>query len=371
MKTPTLSPLIEDLAQRGGSDLHVVAGAPPMVRVKGELVPLRDQAFTDAEAARMLEEVLPARDRARTLDDTGLDFIHEHAQAPGAGGAARTLRLRVSASRGAAGIAMALRPLPPRALALAELGCPEVLWRLADRKAGLVLVSGAAGSGRTTTVGAMIDHVNKTRACNILTIEQPVEILHEPLRSHVTHREIGRDAPSFAAAIAGARREDADVVVVGDLRDARAIRAALELAGSGVLVLATSLATGAAAAVEGLIARLPASEEEEARALLSVTLVGVVTQQLLRTADGSSRVAVFEILLCSAAAGALIRERDTAELGAVMRAGQSAGMQTIEVALERLLTLGRISPEIALEAANDREAISKVVGQIRPDLVLA
>jgi len=354
-----IDPLLEDLVARGGTALHVAASCPPMIRVRGELVALRDAPIEPAHMADMLFELLPPEGARRIKDELDFDFSWAHGDRG---------RFRVNCYHKRHGLSAVFQLIPNRVLSLAELGCPEVLWRLADKRSGLILVTGPAGAGKTTTMAAMVDHINKTRAGHIVTIESPLELLHEPLRSHVTHREIGRDAPTFEAALESASHENADVVLASDLRAPEAMRRALELACSGVLVIGSGFPGGAASTLERVVASFGAEEQPHVRGLLAESLAGTVTQQMLRTADGKGRLTAYEILIGTPAVSVLIHEGKVNQLASVMQAGQGVGMQTMEMSLERLMTAGRVAPEAALERAYDRETFARVVSRLRPDL---
>lgn len=351
--------LFDELIKRGATDLHLAGGCPPLVRIRGELVPLRDAALDKREVAEMVHELLSPAQRAKLDVEGELCFGHAHREAA---------RLRASCFQKSTGLGATFRLVPPRIVALAELGCPDSVAKLADRRSGLVVVAGPKGSGKSTAVSSMIDHVNKTRACHVLTIEEPIEVVHEPLRAQITQREVGEHAPSQAAALASARRENADVVVVDGLEGAPAIKLALELVGSGVLVLATVSANGVLAAVESMVHAFPAEERARIRGVLADALAGIVSLQILRTADNKARVAVYEVLVGGLATQPLLREGKMQELAAAMEAGQSQGMQTMDMALERLLQAGRITAEAALDRAVDKEGFAHVVARLRPDL---
>jgi twitching motility protein PilT len=351
--------LFDDLVKRGGSDLHLAVGYPPMARVRGDLVALREATFDATELDETLNELLSPLQRARFASELDLDFAHTHKG---------TARFRANYFSKSSGIAAVFRLVPTRVLTLAELGCPEVLWRLADRRAGLVIVSGPAGSGKSTTLAAMVDHINKTRACHILTIEDPIEFVHEPLRAQSTHREVGVHTPRFTPAMRTAGRQNPEVVLVGELRTPEALKVALQLASSGILVFATARTNGAAPTIERMVSSFPGDEQVQVRGMVAESLVGLVAQQLLRTADGKARVAVHEVLVGSPTVSALIREGKTAQLASVMQSGHAQGMQTMDMALERLLTQGKIAAEDALDRAVDREMFAQVIARVRPDL---
>jgi twitching motility protein PilT len=209
----------------------------------------------------------------------------------------------------------------------------------------------------------MLDHINRNRACHILTIEDPVEFVHQPARAQVTHREVGPDAGSFAAAIRSAGREDADVILIGELRTNETMKLALQMASSGTLVFGTVHTNSAPATIDRIVNAFPAEEQPQVRGMLAESLVGIVAQQLLRTADGKRRIAAHEILIGSAALASMIRENKTFMIPNVMQAGQAAGMQTMDMALERFVREGQISPETALEKAADKESFLRFLKQ--------
>ncbi len=283
---PKIDALFDELVKRGGSDLHLGAGYPPLARVRGELVALREAPLEGRELEEILVELLTPAQRARLAGRPRSRF---RARPPG------TARFRANYFNKSRASARSSASCRTRVLTLAELGCPEVLWRLADRRAGLVLVSGPTGSGKSTTLAAMIDHINRTRACHILTIEDPIEFVHEPLRAQITHREVGVHAPSFAAAMRSAGRENPDVVLVGELRTTETMKLALQLASSGdPRVRDRAARTAPRATIERIVNAFPADEQPQVRGMLAECLVGIVAQQLLRTADGKGRVAVHE-----------------------------------------------------------------------------
>ena len=356
---PKLDALFDDVIKRGGSDLHLAVGYPPFARVRGELVALREGIVEAKDLEEVLFELLtpPLKDRFSSSFD--LDFTHPHRD---------VARFRANYFHKTTGLGAVFRLVPNRVLSLAELACPEVLWRLADRRGGLILVTGPTGAGKSTTLAAMINHINKTRACHILTIERPIEFVHEPLRAQITQREVGLHASSYAAALRAAGRDNADVVLVSELTTNEEIKVALQLASNGVLVFATTNTNGAAATLDRIVNAFAADEQPHIRGILAESLAGVISQQLLRTSDNKSRVAVHEILVGGSQVSALVREGKVSQLAGVMQAGQAQGMQTLDMALERLVTGNRIAAEAALERAVDKEAFAQVIARVRPDL---
>jgi twitching motility protein PilT len=352
--------IFEDLIKRGGSDLHLAVNQPPLARVRGEIVALREAVLSAKELEDMLLELVTPAQRARLAADLDLDLSVSYKE---------VARFRASYYVKHSGIAAAFRAIPSRVPSLAELGCPEVLWRLADRPRGLVLLAGPSSNGKTTTMSAMVDHINKTRACHVLTLENPIEFVHESLRAQITQREVGVHAPTMTGALKAAARENADVVVISELTSAEEIELALRLASDGLLVLATYQASGAAATLDRLVDAFEPAAQSRIRSLIAECLAGVVVQHLVRSADGKGRVAVHEIVVADASIVALLKQGKTDGLSQSMKAGAALGMQTLDAGLERLLGASKITPEAALERSIDREAIARIVARVRPDLV--
>jgi len=342
--------LFDALLAAGGSDLHLGVGYPPLLRVRGELVAQREAPVTPPEMEALLFEILAPEQHAVITGQLDLDFAYAYGD---------KARFRANYLYKTSGLGAVFRTIPTRVLTLDELRCPPVLRTLSDRRSGLVLVTGPTGSGKSTTLAAMIDHINKTRACHVLTIEDPVEFVHQPQKAQITHREIGRDASSYAHAIRSAGREDPNVILIGELRTNETMKLALQLASFGILVFATVHTNSAAATIDRIVNAFPADEQPQVRGMLAESLAGIVAQQLLRTADGKRRVAVHEILVGSPALAAMIRENKTFQVPSLMQSGQSQGMQTMDMALERYVRDKTISVEAALEKAIDKESFTK------------
>jgi twitching motility protein PilT len=348
--------LFERLLELGGSDLHLSVDYPPLARARGDLVPLRDSPLTRDEIRTLLFELLEPAQKTKIEEELDLDFAHSFAD---------KARFRASYFHKVSGLAAVFRTIPTRIRTLAELGTPEVVRKLAERRSGLVLVTGPTGSGKSTTLAAMLRHINETRPCHILTVEDPVEFVHEPIKAQVSHREVGRDADSFVSAIRSAGREDPNVILIGELRGSETMKLALQLASFGVLVFATVHTNSAPATIDRFINVFSADEQPQVRGMLAECLAGIVAQQLVKTADGKGRVAALEILIGSSGVAAMIREGKTFQITSVMQGGQAQGMQTMDMALERLLLEKRILPDEAFEVANDKEAFQKVLAKLR------
>jgi twitching motility protein PilT len=302
------------------------------------------------ELTGLLSEILSPEARARITSELDLDFVHAYGD---------RARFRVHCFHKATGLAAVFHRVPSQVVSLEEAGCPDVVRRIGERRCGLVLCAGPAGSGKSTTLAALVDHLNQIRACHILAVESPVEIVHAPVRAHVVHREVGPDVPSFAAAIRGAAREDVDVLLVGDLAGEETLLAALELALSGALVLGALTCDGAAHAIDAVVHAFREEDRARVRGMLAEALVAVVAQELVHRADGAGLVAAHEILLGSAALASMIRDERSADIPSLMQAGTAVGMQTKDLALERLYQLGLVTAEEALERALDKGSFQK------------
>jgi twitching motility protein PilT len=343
--------LFDQLLDKGGSDLHLAAGYPPTIRVRGLLEPLDEPVLDTATLEALMYEIVEGHRRHDFEARGDLDFAYAYGS---------KARFRANYLKKTTGIGAVFRTIPGKIPTAEALGLPEAVVRLADRPSGLVLVTGPTGSGKSTTLAALIAQINRTRDGHILTIEDPVEFVHEPIRCQVTHREVGVDTPSFADAIRSAGRENADVILVGELRGQETMRLALQLASFGVLVFATVHTNSAPATIDRFVNAFPAGQQPAIRGMLSDALAGIVAQQLVRTEDGSRRVAVHEILISNTGVSAAIRESKTAMIPSLIQGGRRAGMQTMDSALEKLVEAGTISAADALDKALDKQSFSKI-----------
>lgn len=357
---PAIDALFDELIKRGGSDLHLAVNQSPLCRVRGEIAVLREAPVSAKELEEMLLELVTPAQRNRLASDLDLDVSIAHSE---------SARFRASLFVKHPGIAATFRLVPIRVPSLSELGCPEAFWKLADRRSGLLIVAGPASNGKTTTSAALIDHINKTRACHVVTTESPVEFVHEPLRAQISQYEVGTHVPSVAVALRHAARDNADVVFVSELGSPEDIELALSLAADGALVITNMATSGAAAALDRLLRSFPADRQNRCRGLLADALAGIVVQHLVRGVDGKSRAAVHEIAVGTPEVSALIRENDLESLAPILKAGTN-GMQSLDSGLERLLLGGKISPEVALERAIDKEAIARIVARARPEALV-
>ena len=352
----SLFPLLQEALHRGASDLHLAAGRPPMLRIHGDLLHLGHRPLAADAVSALLQPLISGAHRTGTPSGPGTASL-----APSGANPAQDLdfalelpglsRFRVHVFEQRRGPAAVIRVVPSAIRSLASLQAPSVLADLALRPHGLVLVVGPTGSGKSTTLAALLDHRNRSHPGHILTIEDPIEFVHESQLSLVNQREVGRHTPSFEAALRSALREDPDVILLGELRDGPSMRLALTAAETGHLVLATLHASSAVQAVDRVVDVFEASEKALVRTQLSESLQGVVSQVLCKTADGRDRVAAWEVLVGTPAVAHLIRENKGAQLVSVMQSGSSQGMQTLDQHLAQLAHSGRITADEARRLA--------------------
>lgn len=346
-----LTDLFEELYAREGSDVHIAPGYPPTLRVRGELVPVGDTRLTAEDAEAMLLPLLKSHHRL-AFDATGdLDWAYQYDTRG---------RFRVSFFRKTTGIGGVFRSIPSHIATLDDLAVPPGIRKLVDVRSGLVLVTGPTGSGKTTTLAAIIDQINRTRPARILTIEDPIEFVHKSRRSIVTHKEIGEHVPNFVEAIRSASRENPDVILVGELRDSETMKAALQLASFGILIFASVHTNSAAATIDRYINAFSADQQPQIRGLLAESLAGIIAQQLVRRADGHGRIAVHEILFSSIALAGLIREAKPQQIPGLIQSGLSEGMQPMDWAIERAVASGAITAQDGLEKALDKDTFARL-----------
>ncbi len=338
----TLGRYLQLVWDRGASDLHLTAGYPPVLRIDGQLVPIEgEQRLMPPDVARMIRSMFTEDHWAVYLEKKQLDFSFSY---QGLG------RFRGNAYQQRGAAALALRGIPYGIKTLDDLKAPAGIHTLLNQPYGLVLCVGPTGSGKSTTLAAMIDEINETRACHILTIEDPIEYLHRHKKSLVNQREVGEDTPTFADGLKAALREDPDVILVGEMRDLESISIALSLAETGHLVFATLHTNDASQALDRIIDVFPAERRDQIQVQLAGSLQGVVSQRLLHSMAGG-RVAAFEVLMANDAIRNLIREGKTRQIRNVITTARIDGMQTMEHDLNRLIAAGLISPEVGLAAA--------------------
>jgi twitching motility protein PilT len=343
--------LLIEILQKKGSDLHFIAGDPPRIRLFGDLTELRPDRLEPKFVQEALYEIMPkpALDRFESKD--GADFAYTLAQHG---------RFRVNVMRQLNGVGAVFRAIPSKAVTLDQLNMPEAVRQMCRANNGLILVTGKTGSGKSTTLAAMIDDINRREKGHILTIEDPIEFVHERQNCLVSQREIGVHSPSFAAALHSALREDPDVILVGELRDYETMSIAVTAAEMGILVMGTLHTNGAAQTVDRMVNVFPADKQAHVRTMLSTSLRGVVSQQLLQRADKQGRVAALEILVNTPAAGNLIRQGKLDQLENVMQSGAQFGMRTMDSAIQYLLDHRQI---------NGREAYKKAINKVKFEAV--
>ena len=340
---------------QGASDLHLASGNLPALRVKGELERVNYHNLEHDELCELLFEITP-EDKRKQFEESGdLDFAYE---LPGIG------RFRGNYFMQSNGVAAVFRQIPSEILTMEQLGLPQIVKRFATLEKGLVLVTGPTGSGKSTTLAAIVDYANKHRRDHIITIEDPVEFQHRSRNCIINHREVHRDTKSFSAALRGALREDPDIILVGELRDRTTISLALEAASTGHLVIATLHTQSASKTVHRIIEVYPAEQQEGVRSLLAETLKGVMAQTLLKRLDNRGRVAAIEILVGTPAVATMIREDKTYQLPTVMQTGRKYGMIYGDDALEDLVRQRMIAPEDAFEHAEEKERFVRYMKRV-------
>jgi twitching motility protein PilT len=324
--------------KNNASDLHLSVNNPPILRVNGDIIPLKMTPLTSDDVRQLLYSIMNEQQRADYERDFEIDFSLSFTD---------NMRFRVNAFNTLAGPAAVLRKIPTKVPTLDELGTPEVFKRLTELHKGLILVTGPTGSGKSTTLAAMVNHINATYPKHILTIEDPVEFVHQSQKSIVNQREIGASTQSFSKALKSALREDPDVILVGELRDLETIQLAITAAETGHLVLGTLHTNSAPKTIDRIIDVFPAQDKEMVRSMLSVSLEAIITQALVKRADGAGRVAVYEILITTPAIRNLVRENKVPQIASMMQIGSKLGMITMKDAAYALLNDGVITQETA------------------------
>jgi twitching motility protein PilT len=332
--------------EQGASDLHLVTGQQPIIRINGELTRIKYKILENDPLKEMLYEIAP-EEKVKLFEETGdVDFAYE---IPG------LARYRANFFDQKYGIAAVFREIPSEILTCEQLGLPPVVRKLASLPRGLVLVTGPTGSGKSTTLAAIIDEANRTRKDHIITVEDPIEFVHRSKEAVVNHREVGLHTRSFSAALRGALREDPDIILVGEMRDLETISLAIEAASTGHLVFATLHTSSAAKTVDRIIEVFPANQQEQIRNTLSDGLRAVIAQNLFKRIDKKGRCAALEIMIAIPAIRNLIREAKTFQIPSSMQTGKKYGMQTLDDAIMDLLKAKRISADDAYAKCNNKE----------------
>jgi twitching motility protein PilT len=353
MAPPTLHQLLKAMLDKGASDLHLTTGSSPQLRIDGELVPLRTEALTPVDTKQLCYSILTDAQKLRFEEDQELDLSF------GVKNLAR-FRANVYMQRGA--VAGAFRLVPFNIIPLEELGLPPVVSELCEKPRGLVLVTGPTGSGKSTTLASMLDRINQRHRAHIITIEDPIEYLHPHKSSLVNQREIGSDSQSFKRALKYILRQDPDVVLIGEMRDLETIEAALTIAETGHLALATLHTNSAVQSINRIVDVFPPHQQSQIRAVLAFVLEGVVSQALIPRATGSGRVLCAEVMVPNSAIRNLIREDKLHQVYSQMQIGQSKyGMQTMNQSLTELFTRRLISLEEAMGRSSDTDELKTMI----------
>jgi twitching motility protein PilT len=331
--------------EQGASDLHLVSGQQPVIRMRGDMERVKYNVLENDTLKKMLYEITPEH-KIKIFEETGdIDFAYE---VPG------LARYRANFFQQKYGVAAVFREIPSKILTAEQLGLPQVITKLASLPRGLVLVTGPTGSGKSTTLAAIIDEANRTRKDHIITIEDPIEFVHESKSCIVNHREVGSHTKTFTAALRGALREDPDIILVGELRDLETISLAIEAASTGHLVFGTLHTTSAAKTVDRVIEVFPSEEQAQIRSTLADGLRAVVAQVLFKRIDKSGRCAALEIMIATPAVRNLIRESKTFQIPSMIQTGKKYGMQTLDDSIMTLMQKGWISPDEAYTKSNDK-----------------
>jgi twitching motility protein PilT len=337
--------LFRAMSAMGGSDLHLEEGRKPKARVHGDLMDMASDAISHDQMEKMLGEISGPERWAKFLSGGDLDFAYAMGD---------EARFRANYLKQFTGYGAVFRIIPSKVLSLEDLGTPEVFKSFGDMTSGLVVVTGPTGSGKSTTLAAIIDYINSNYCRKIITIEEPVEFVHVSKKSIIIHREVGSDTDSFKAGLKGGLKSDVNIILVGEMRDRETVELALTAAEMGILVFGTLHTNSAAKTIDRIIDVFPAMKKNQIRSLLANSLKGVIAQQLLKSADGTRRWAAHEILLTCSALPGIIRSGETIKLGSVMQTNRQAGMQTLDDCLMDMVKTGKVSMDAAFMKALDK-----------------
>ena len=348
------------VAEQGASDLHFHAGNVPIVRHEGELMPLPFRVLSEVETGRFLLELLGDEQRAQFEKTQEADLVYS---------IEGVARFRVNIFVQSQGLGAVFRVIPNKVPTLEELNLPPAVKRLTQLSNGLVLVTGPTGSGKSTTLAAMVDEINKSSQRHVISIEDPIEFLHKPIKSAITQRQVGKHAESFSSALRSALRESPDVLVVGEMRDLETIQLAISAAETGVLVIGTLHSNSASKAIDRIMDVIPEESRDQVRSTLSVLLRGVISQHLAKHASGEGRVAVMEVLVQSYAVSNLIRENKVFQIDGYLDTASydGSGMQSLDACLFKLLKQGEVTLDEALKLANQPESLKRLAAELPED----
>lgn len=345
---PTIEEMLRIAKEAGASDLHITVGVPPKMRVNGKLLTMNFDKMLPNDTRQLLTEI---------MNEKQLAYFEERGEHDMSFSIPNLGRYRVNAYKQRGSVAIALRLVGTRVPSPEELGVPDSVIDLYQRKRGLVLVTGPTGSGKSTTLAAIIDKINNNRECHVITLEDPIEYLHQHKLSMVNQREIGLDSQSYANALRAALREDPDVILVGEMRDFETISVAITAAETGHLVLSTLHTIGAASTVDRIIDVFPPHQQQQVRVQFANVLEAVISQQLIPKADDSGRVAAFEVLHANQAVRNLIRESKSHQLKTIMQTNRKMGMITMDEAIQQLYMEKKITREMAIQFAQDPDTL--------------
>ncbi|MDD3154747.1 MAG: type IV pilus twitching motility protein PilT [Victivallaceae bacterium] len=350
---PYIDYYLQFMIDNKASDVHLSSNAPAIYRIDGEIIFTESEPLTSDQIQQMAWEIMPERNQTQFMECNDTDLAYSILSGD---------RFRVNVFRDLNGVGIVIRLIPSKILTFEDLRLPPVVRDFCTMNKGLVLVTGPTGSGKSTTLAAMVDYINRTRTDHIITIEDPIEFVHKSQKCLVNHREVGRHTNSFSAALRAALREDPDIVLVGEMRDLETVEIAIETAETGHLVFGTLHTTTAASTVDRIIQQFPANRQEQIRAMLSTSLKGVVAQTLLRKKQGG-RVAALEIMVVNSAISALIRENKVYQIPSTMQTGHKLGMKTLNAALLDLVKSGLVNVEDAVQKSIDRADLKVLFDQ--------
>jgi len=335
----------------GGSDLHMAVGSPPLIRVNGELIPLKGEPLPPKQNLEMALEILDERQQKILREKKDLDFSYEIPSIS---------RFRANVYLQRKGVDLVFRAIPTRIPTVSELGFPSVIEEFAQRRQGIILVTGPGGCGKSTTQAAILNLINETREEHIITVEDPIEFVHHDKKCLVNQRELGNNTKSFSAALRSSLRQDPDVILVGEMRDLETISMSITAAETGHLVIGTLHTINATQSVDRIIDVFPGNQRGQIRIMVAESLVGVISQQLIKSADGKRRWAAAEILVATPPVRNLVRESKTFQLTSVMQMGRAQGMQLMDEGLAKLYQENKITYEVGLEKSEYQDVYKKI-----------
>ncbi len=351
----TLAQMLDLLIEHEASDLHLVAGYPPMVRINGSLLPIQSEnPLTESQSQDLVLQLINEEQKVRLEEKKTLDFSYQHE---------KRARFRINAYYQRGSLAASLRLIPMKIKTVEELGMPSIVHEFSQYNHGLVLVTGPTGSGKSSTLAAVIQEINLSRKEHILTIEDPIEFIYSPAMATISQREYGQDTPDWAGAMRVAMRQDPDVILVGEMRDLETISAAITLAETGHLVFATLHTNSGPETVDRIIDIFPQHQQNQVRQQVAAILRAVLAQRLIVSADGTKRVPAVEVMVKNGAVANLIREGKTHQLDSIMQTGSADGMMMLETHLASLVSAGIITYQEAVKRAIRPEELSRLLGK--------